>query len=139
LNKVDQILKDHGLRVTNMRKNILEIFSEKRIALSNNDIEKELEFPDRITVYRTLKKFEESGILHRVYDTSDNAKYALCINGCDEENHLDGHVHFECNACGNTICLDDTPFPMIKAPSGYIGSKTEILISGICKSCNVMN
>lgn len=139
MRKLDQILKDHGLRVTNMRKNILEIFTDRRIALSNNDIEKELEFPDRITVYRTLKKFEESGILHRVYDTSDNTKYALCVNGCDEGQHLDGHVHFECKKCGNTTCLDETPLPIINAPNGFSGERTEILITGTCKSCNSLN
>lgn len=136
MNTEDNILKGHGLRITNMRKDILQVFTQEQMALTNQDIEKALEFPDRITIYRTLKKFEEHGIIHRVFDTSDTIKYALCTEGCNDGQHLDGHIHFECKVCKKTTCLDEFSIPPLNTPKGYIGENTEILIKGVCKTCN---
>ena len=41
-------------------------------------LEKAFPKSDRITMYRTLKTFEEKGILHSIKGEGDEAKYALC-------------------------------------------------------------
>ena len=104
-------------------------------ALTNADIELKIEEVDRITLYRTLKAFEEKGIIHKVIDSSNITKYALCVDQCDEDHHHDHHVHFHCDECGNTFCLEGVEVPKIALPEGYKMHNKSMLINGKCLSC----
>ena len=41
-------------------------------------LEKAFPRADRITIYRTLKTFEEKGIVHGIEEGTTEVKYALC-------------------------------------------------------------
>ena len=91
---------------------------------------------DRVTIYRTLKSFEEQGLVHRVLDDSGTAKYALCQHDHSEvQKHHDHHIHFNCVSCGHTYCLDNIPIPEIKLPTSYQLQKLDFLAQGICQKC----
>ena len=135
--KIDDILKRNQLSVTNGRRKILEFFLHHEGALSHSDIEKRAggKF-DRVTVYRTLQAFLEKGLIHSI-PTADNAvRYALCRDNCSAGQHRDDHVHFVCQVCGNITCLDDTTIPAIRLPEGFACREIEIVVSGVCKTCN---
>ncbi len=136
-NKAGELLRNHNMRVTDSRTEILKLFLDNESALSQPDLERSLGNSfDRVTLYRTLTSFLESGLIHKVPDDAGAAKYALCHTGCSNDAHVDEHVHFKCMRCGATNCLDDFNLPRFEAPRGYIFSETNVLIQGICRSCN---
>jgi Fur family ferric uptake transcriptional regulator len=130
------ISKSNHLSNTDSRREILQVFLRSRSALAHHDIEKKTgEKFDRVTVYRTLQTFIDKGIVHTI-PTSDNAvKYALCREECSEGHHHDNHIHFVCDSCGNTTCLDETAIPQIKLPQGYRQEKVNVIVNGVCKTC----
>jgi Fur family ferric uptake transcriptional regulator len=135
--KIDDLLKKNELSVTAGRKQILELFLQQEGALSHSDIEKRAggKF-DRVTVYRTLQAFLEKGLIHSIPTADNSIRYALCKDDCSGGHHRDDHVHFICNTCGNTMCLEDILIPPIKLPGGFVIEQVEMLVSGVCKSCN---
>lgn len=130
------LLKKHGLRVTEFRKDVLALFGERSAAVDSRTIEQMLPSADRVTVYRTLRSFEDSGILHRISDPTGAIKFALCNAGCDDHAHHDSHAHFHCHTCETTICLDTHIEIQATAPSGFSVRDTQVILSGTCASCN---
>lgn len=135
--KTSEILKVNNLRVTSCRRDVLATFIGKKVALSHGDLEETLkENFDRVTIYRTLKTFLDNDLIHKVLDDSGTTKYALCSHDHDEPHHDHEHVHFKCEVCGNTNCIQEINLPKIKLPEGYIGKETSLLVLGICKNCS---
>ena len=132
------MLEHHGLRKTAFRRHVLSIFVEyEGRAISHDLIEERLGDFDRITLYRTLKSFEEKGLIHKAPGQHGQLKYALCSHECDEDAHSDSHAHFHCKDCGNTICLEDVPKPLSQlVPMGYEVNEVQISFSGTCRRCN---
>lgn len=132
-----EILKESNLRVTSCRRDVLATFIQKKVALSHADLEEALkESFDRVTIYRTLKTFLESDLIHKVLDDSGTTKYALCTHDKAEEHHDHEHVHFKCEICGKTNCIQEITLPKITLPEGYIGKEKSLLVMGICKDCS---
>ncbi|WP_035756521.1 Fur family transcriptional regulator [Hugenholtzia roseola] len=131
-----QLLQRHQLRKTPCRLAVLEIFINENVALSHQNIEDSVGNTfDRVTIYRTLTTFEESGILHRVLDDSGQSKYALCREHCQADAHQDEHLHFKCKVCQNIYCLSNVPKPTYVVPKGYLVEDATFLLRGICSVC----
>ena len=135
MQEILDILKRNSLRATPVRKQLLQIFLDADAALSNQDIEAKMSEADRVTLYRTLKSFQEKGIIHRAYDNTDVAKYATCSDHCDSHAHHDEHLHFHCSNCDNTFCVDEIPIPQLEMPTGFTAHSTNIVVEGICGQC----
>jgi Fur family ferric uptake transcriptional regulator len=130
------ILKKNQLSVTEGRKKILDLFLTSPGALAHADIEKSTDASfDRVTVYRTLQTFVEKGIIHNIPTTDNSILYALCKDNCEAGHHHDDHVHFICDVCDKTICLDHVSIPEVKLPKGFIQKQTDVVVSGICDEC----
>ena len=130
-----EILRDNQLRVTSCRRDVLQTFLERRVALSHADLEEALrDNYDRVTIYRTLKTFLESDLVHKVLDDSGSTKYALCVHEVQTHDHE--HVHFKCEKCGMTNCIEEISLPFVELPIGYVGKEMNLLIMGICKNCS---
>src|ERR1044071_8383496 len=126
--KVEELLKRNQLSFTGGRQKILHLFFEQTGALAHGDIEKRAgEKFDRVTIYRTLQVFVGKGIIHTIPTADNSIRYALCKDDCTEGHHHDHHIHFICNQCGNTYCLDDVVTPEIKLPKGYQATHVEVL------------
>lgn len=136
-NETAEILKRSQLSITESRRRILELFQANNGALAHADIEKKTgEQFDRVTIYRTLQTFVEKGIVHTI-PTPDNAVlYALCKDACSEGHHHDNHVHFICDLCGTTYCLDHITIPKVQLPTGFLATRTDVVVSGRCDKCN---
>ncbi len=132
------VLKKHNLRVTDCRIDVLERFYSKKHALSMKVIETELEGYDRVTLYRTINSFIDKGVLHRIPDESGSASYGICAETCTAEKHSHNHVHFKCSRCGQIDCLSSYSVPVVDLP-GYEISDSNLIINGVCKSCNHAN
>ena len=135
-NAVADLLRRNNLSITESRKKILSLFLASPDALAHGDIERKAgEKFDRVTVYRTLQTFVEKGIIHTIPTAENSVLYALCKD-CTEGHHHDDHVHFICTNCNSTICLDDVVSPKMNLPPGYKMQNVQVVINGICKSCN---
>ena len=132
--RIRRTLAAHKLRNTKCRTAVLRQFMKNDKALSHSELEKTLKEFDRVTIYRTINSFLEKGLIHRVPDNSGTMRYALCPHNCSPEEHQHDHVHFQCNVCGTTQCLNQ-PVPEISLPEGYLKEEVNFLVEGICKNC----
>ncbi|MDX1351116.1 MAG: transcriptional repressor, partial [Putridiphycobacter sp.] len=66
MERIEQLLDSKDIRVTAMRLLIYKFLAEKEIAVTLSDIENAFEKADRTTLYRTVKTFEEKGIVHQI-------------------------------------------------------------------------
>jgi len=137
--KVKDTLREHDLRNTSCREEVLGILFRENAALSHGEIEKELGSRfDRVTIYRTLKTFVDKGIIHKVLD-EEGLRYAICRDQCSGPQHHHDHLHFKCTSCGLTNCIENVAIPYIALPPGYKGMETSLLIQGVCPECNRKN
>ena len=134
---IAEILKRNQLSITESRSKILELFQSNDKALSHSVIEQKTgkEF-DRVTIYRTLQTFVEKGIIHTIPTADNSVLYALCKDACSEGHHHDNHVHFICDQCNTTYCLENISIPDVKLPKGFAATQTDVVVSGLCKNCN---
>ena len=136
MKQVEEILKKNHLSVTGSRQKIMQLFLNSNGALAHADIEKKTgENFDRVTVYRTLQSFVEKGIIHLIPTKDNSIKYALCKDDCEAGHHHDDHVHFICDECSETICLDNVTVPQVKLPKGFTPQHAEMVVNGICEEC----
>src|SRR5690606_17029771 len=133
---VEHILEDKAIRVTAMRLLIYKFLAQKQIAVTLSDIEHAFDKAERTTLYRTIKTFEEKGVVHQIDDGTGITKYALCEHGCNCDIETDLHLHFHCNNCNETICLTDHKIPQIKVPTGFVSEDVNLVVKGICDKCS---
>ena len=88
---------------TKQRDEIVEFFSRHRgKCFSAKDIIRSGEIKSgEATVYRTLSKLAENGVLKRFTDGASGACYQLA-----ESSDCDKHFHLKCEKCGKLIHID---------------------------------
>ncbi|OEK06979.1 Fur family transcriptional regulator [Roseivirga misakiensis] len=134
--QVKSLLKNHSLRLTQGRKDVLTTFLDRNVAISHSDIETAMDGKyDRVTIYRTLKSFLDKGLIHKVLDDVGATRYAICSDSCSEAKHQHNHIHFKCQTCNETTCLDDVNIPSVTLPEGFQVTESNFLITGTCAKC----
>lgn len=128
-------LTEKKINPTAMRLLVLDFLLKQSAAIRLTDIEKGMEPADRTTIYRTLKTFEEKGLVHCIDDGTGFPKYALCADACEPGEHHDLHVHFYCTQCKETFCLPDAIIPDIPLPGKFQPLELNLVIKGICDRC----
>lgn len=116
---------------------MLDYFFERDYAVSFPQIERDLPGHDRSSLFRNLLFFEEKGFLHKLTDAMGVTKYALCEENCfgHVHSHLE-HMHFTCDKCNETFCLDEVRLMGIEMPHGYQAREMVLLAKGICSGCS---
>ena len=127
-------LLNKKIKPTSMRILVYEMLSMQHAGLSLSEMERHFENADRTTIYRTLKTFEENGIVHSIQENT-TTKYMLCHENCDAKHHHDLHLHFYCTQCKKTICLDEITFDNLQLPDEYDFKEFKFLANGICPDC----
>jgi len=137
---IDNILQRYKLRTTDQRRQILDLFIGSEHALSHRTLEQKVNKQiDRVTLYRTLRSFVSSGILHTIPDELATVKYALCVGSCAEAHHHHNHIHFTCSNCQETSCVDYAKIPAIpELPVGYAISSIKVVVEGLCNKCSIL-
>ncbi|TDQ32465.1 Fur family transcriptional regulator [Zeaxanthinibacter enoshimensis] len=136
MKEIEKRLNDNGVRPTAMRILIYKYMAEKEIAVALTNIENVFAKADRTTLYRTLKTFEQKGIVHQIDDGTHISKFALCEPGCNCELEQDLHLHFHCTNCDETVCLTEQKIPHINLPDGYVAEDANLVLKGICEKCS---
>ncbi len=103
---------------------------------------------DRVTLYRTLRTFEEAGLLRRERTASGPGGGDLWCVGTCEHGHAEcpGHVHFECRECGRVECVRTSPSRVSEAlgaifagtglpDADYSITGARVEASGVCREC----
>jgi len=119
-----------------MRLLVVDYLIQRKAAVSLSDLENHFSHSDRTTLYRTLKTFQENGLVHQIHDESGVSKYALCAEDCTCSYPDDMHVHFYCTSCENTFCFPHLSIPTFDLPDQFIPSKGNFVITGDCPSCS---
>jgi len=138
MKEIKQLLKPYGLKLTLPRLKVVEIFLSNNTALTCAELLRLTnEVFDRVSVYRTLKAFEEAGIIHRIVGATSSPSYALSHLGKPEKepNHPQ-HLHFSCIKCNCVYCLDDQLVPSVTLPDIYDVHSLSMTVVGICRNCN---
>lgn len=128
------MLSDKKIQPTAMRLLTLEFLLEQRAAVSLSDIEAHFFRADRVTLYRTLKTFEQKGLIHSIQE-QNTTKYAFCDEHCEAGIHHDEHLHFYCIQCRETICLNKVDTSTITLPKGFSAQQWFFSAKGICDRC----
>ncbi len=134
--QLENKLNSRSIRPTAMRLLVLEALTNQQAAISLSELERIFEKSDRITLYRTLKTFQEKGIVHSIDDGTGAPKYALCEDDCACDIDRDLHVHFHCKVCSDTFCLPKYKIPEINLPSKFQAEEANLVVKGICAQCS---
>lgn len=137
--KTEAILTAKGVSPTAMRILVLEHLLKQTAAVSLQDLEKAFTHSDRTTLYRTLKTFEEKGLIHEIQGGTEAAKYALCAAACKAGSHYDLHLHFYCYHCKQTLCLPKHQVPEVSLPKHFQLKELNLIAKGICDECSKNN
>ena len=92
MKEIEIILKSHKLKVTNERVALLSMLKNSHKPLSVEDISEVLsEKMNTVTIYRTLDRFVNLGILYKAHFGGGKAYYEF------QDKH---HHHVTCTKCG---------------------------------------
>ena len=131
---MEKILAEHGVKATANRLMIARALADAHRPLTMTELEDLLETIDKSNVFRTLQLFREAHLVHALEDTGDGVRYEFCHS--HSEGHDDDlHVHFYCEKCHKTYCLEDKPVPTVDPPEGFFVESSSMLLRGICPSC----
>ena len=134
--ELENILIARRISPTAMRLLVLEFLLKQTSAISLPDLEKEFQYSDRVTLYRTLKTFEKKGLIHNIKDGSEAVKYALCESDCKDGVHYDMHLHFYCTKCKELFCLPNSKLPDVGLPKNFQLSEISLVARGLCDKCS---
>ncbi|MBK6348201.1 MAG: transcriptional repressor [Bacteroidales bacterium] len=130
----DNLFNSRNIKPTAMRELVLRVLTDSNTAISLSDLELKFHKADKVTLYRTLRTFEENKLIHGIDDGTGAVKYALCTESC-QCNPQDLHVHFHCTKCQNTYCLNDIPVPSLTLPVQFTPESINMVVKGICANC----
>ena len=137
--EMESILRNHGLRNTAFRRELLGLFYHTESSLSVEEIRKQISATkDKVTVYRALEGFEKCGLIHQVPDKNNLIRFALCQSDCSHGNHVHNHAHLICNNCNDTFCVEDIAFPEFTNIKGFTIHKMQLTLEGYCSKCKVL-
>lgn len=131
----EKYLQKRDIQPTAMRLRVLNFMADYKFAVALSDLEDHFSYSDRTTLYRTLKTFQEHGLVHQINDASGITKYALCAESCTCSYPHDMHVHFYCSSCEQTFCFPDHGIPQYDLPEHFKPHHGDFVISGRCPSC----
>lgn len=129
-----QLMERHGVKPTANRILIARALRDAGRPMSMTELETRLETIDKSNIFRALQAFREGHLVHVLDDTGDGVRYELCHSHHDDEDD-DLHVHFYCEKCHRTFCLEDIPVPPVAVPDGYRSRSVNYLVKGLCPDC----
>lgn len=128
-------LEGCGIRPTPNRLLVMQALKGAESPVSLIDLETQIETLERSSVLRVLTLLLEHRIVHIMEDGKGVSRYELC-NGHSHGGYLDDmHVHFYCEECEKTYCLENLPVPHMNLPEGFAVESANFMIKGVCPRC----
>lgn len=127
------LFEQHGIRPTANRIIVAKALATGHCPMTMAELEDHIGSIDKSGIFRSLTLFREHHLVHTLED-SEGVRYELC-HSHDHSVDNDMHVHFHCEQCGATICLEDLPIPEVALPEGYQMQSANFILKGICPQC----
>lgn len=133
IHQITDAMSRNGLRVTDQRRTLAQIFTDDEGYLSPKDVYDKMkqQYPSVSfdTVYRNLRLLSEMGVLEQYYFLDGGLKF----KGCCSTHH---HHHLICLSCEKTLPLDYCPMDQsIDLPANFKISNHRFEIYGLCDQC----
>ena len=132
----EDMLVGKGVRPTAARILVLQKLSERTSPASLFELEAELETLDKSTISRSLALLLEHHAIHSFEDGSGSIKYEICQSRSETCPVGDRHIHFFCEVCRKTSCLNNIKIPVAQLPEGYIMDTINYTVKAVCPLCN---
>ena len=127
-------LEKKGIKATANRITVYRALASAHVPVTLSMLEEALVTMDKSSIFRVLTLFLEHDVVHAFEDGRGVLHYELCGN----EGHCDlsdSHLHFYCESCQKSYCLDDVHLPEISLPQGFTSHSISFVIKGICPHC----
>jgi len=140
--KARAALREAGLAATRVRVACLALAMRKGAPLTRVEFARATpgRVLDRVTLYRTLRRFEEAGLFRREH--LPGGEETWCLERCEHGlRRCTGHMHFECRSCGRVECVKTAPARVKRALGGLFGAEglpvegASIEAWGVCRRC----
>ena len=120
MNSQDMIsrLESKGIRPTANRILVMKTLMGEQNPQSLSNLERKMVSMDKSSIFRTLTLFLEHDVVHAFED----GRGVLCYELCEEKgacDHHDGHIHFYCESCQRSFCMEDIHIPSFELPEGF--------------------
>lgn len=136
MNSQDMIsrLESKGIRPTANRILVMKTLMGEQNPQSLSNLERKMVSMDKSSIFRTLTLFLEHDVVHAFED----GRGVLCYELCEEKgacDHHDGHIHFYCESCQRSFCMEDIHIPSFELPEGFYPHSISFVIKGKCPDC----
>lgn len=136
MNSQDMIsrLESKGIRPTANRILVMKTLMGEQNPQSLSNLERKIVSMDKSSIFRTLTLFLEHDVVHAFED----GRGVLCYELCEEKgacDHHDGHIHFYCESCQRSFCMEDIHIPSFELPEGFYPHSISFVIKGECPDC----
>ncbi|MEN7341484.1 MAG: Fur family transcriptional regulator [Pseudomonadota bacterium] len=136
LEKAEQVCSERGLRLTALRKRVLELVWGSHKPVGAYDVLDALSSDGKKaappTVYRALEFLMEAGLVHRL--DSLNA-----FIGCPDPRHPHSAQFLICRTCQSVIELDasniDAAISAAANAEGFSAEEQMLEVQGVCREC----
>jgi Fur family peroxide stress response transcriptional regulator len=126
--------KQHNLNITPQRMAIYQELIKSKNHPDSDDIFRKIKsiFPEISldTVYRTLSKFAEIGLIHLVEGYGEAKRY---------DTDISNHHHFRCRQCNKIVDFHDDSFDNLRIPKAFQKNfkvtNVKIILEGTCDEC----
>ena len=129
-----ELLEQHGVKPTANRIVVVRALAQAGHPVTLSELEYKILSIDKSGVFRALTLFREHHLVHAIDDMAGGTRYELCHSHSDDEDD-DLHVHFYCEQCHRTFCLDQTPVPTVSLPDGFQMTSANFIVKGVCPNC----
>jgi len=135
IQEISNILIEQNIKPSFQRIKIYEFLLKNNIhpniEIIYSNLSKGIPTLSKTTIYNTLKKFEEKGLILSVNIDEKEIRYDAILKT---------HGHFKCESCGEIFDFDynynDIKF---KGLENFILTKTDVMVKGICNKCKLKN
>lgn len=127
-------LESKGIRPTTNRILVMKTLMGEQNPQSLSNLERKMVSMDKSSIFRTLTLFLEHDVVHAFED----GRGVLCYELCEEKgacDHHDGHIHFYCESCQRSFCMEDIHIPSFELPEGFYPHSISFVIKGECPDC----
>lgn len=128
-----EIMERHGVNPTANRITIVRALAEADGPMSLAELEGRILTIDKSSISRALAVFRARRLVHTI-ENGSSTRYELCMSHSDDDDD-DMHVHFYCERCHRTTCLENCPIPATSLPEDYLMKSSEYTVRGICPEC----
>ncbi len=127
-------LQHKGIKPTANRILVYRTLCQKASPLSLTNLEAMMPTMDKSSIFRVLTLFLEHEVVHSFEDGRGLLNYELCGHHGPCK-HDENHIHFYCEICQRSFCLEDAQMPDIQLPEGFEAHAMSFVIKGVCAEC----